>query len=153
MSNPDRTQPAESTPATESKSIPERKPGRSFTDPQRPLGEEIIEHADPFGGDEDEGLYGRAEDHPRLGHGVAESARCVAVLRKAEELMAAGNPSGETEEGRRRALELACGRCGVKIDEYDYLVETYEDLKALHRKVMEAARLRAMKIGSFGRDW
>jgi hypothetical protein len=121
-------------------SFPERKPGRSFTDPRRPLGEDVIERADPHGGDPEEGVYGRSSVHPTSGHGVAERAKCVAVLRKAEELMASGNPKGDTEEGRRRALELAAGRVGVSMEEYDRFVKGDEELEALAAAVMEAAQ-------------
>ena len=122
--------------------VAERKPGRSFTDPGRALGEDLIERADRFGGDPEEGVYGRAAEHYARGHGVAERAKGVAVLRKAEELMASGNPGGHTEAGRRRALELAAGRTGLKIEEYDRIVEGDEELKALESVVMEAARSR-----------
>jgi hypothetical protein len=120
-----------------------RKPGRSFTDPRKPLGEEVIERASALGGDPEEGVYGRAADHPRIGHGVAERAKAVAVLRKAEELMASGNPSGQTEFGRRRALELAAGRLGLSLHEYDKLVRGDDELTALEAEVLEAARTRA----------
>ena len=120
-----------------------RQPGRSFTDPRRPLGEDLIERTDPYGGDSDEGVYGRASEHPHSVHGVAERAKCVAVLRKAEELMASGNPPGNTEEGRRRALELASGRVGLTIGEYDRLKDGDEEIEALHAAVMNAARERA----------
>lgn len=125
---------------------PDRKPGRSFTDPRRPLGEDLIERSDPQGGDADESFYGRAADHARVGHGVADRARCVAVLRKAEELMASGNPPGDTEGGRRRALELAAGRCGVKIELYDRVVDEDEELSSLQAAVMNAAAQRQIKI-------
>jgi len=118
----------------------DRKPGRSFSDPSRPMGEDVIERADPLGGSADEGVYGRAPIHEKIGHGVAERARAVSVLRKAEELMASGNPSGATEDGRRRAIELACGRAGVKIDEYDAMVASDEEIRSLHEAVMNAAR-------------
>src|SRR4051812_47328443 len=85
----------------------ERKPGRSFSDPSRALGEDLLERSDPRGGDEDEGVYGRAPEHYRSGHGVSDRAKCVAVLRKADELMFENNPPGDTEENQRRALELA----------------------------------------------
>ena len=124
--------------------IPERQPGRSFTDPRRPLGEDVIERADAMGGDPEEGVYGRASEHYRIGHGVPERAKCVAVLRKAEELMATGNPPGDTEEGQRRALELAAGRCGIKIAEYDRLVDGDEEIQALPAAVMAAARQRTL---------
>lgn len=118
----------------------ERKPGRSFTDPRRPLGEELIDRAARLGGDFDEGLYGRAPDHYRFGLGVPECAKGVAVLRKAEELMYAGNPPGDTAQNRRRALELAAGRCGVKVEEYDRIVESDEELMSLEAEVMDFAR-------------
>lgn len=124
----------------------ERKPGREFTDPRRPLGQDLIERSDPFGGDPEEGVYGRAPEHFRSGHGVAERAKGVAVLRKADELMGADNPSGATEEGRRRAIELACGRCGVHIDEYYRILEGDEELKDLEAAVMQAAAVRASRL-------
>lgn len=117
----------------------ERKPGRSFSDHNRPLGEDLIERGDPNGGDPEEGVYGRASEHFKGGHGVPERAKGVAVLRKAEELMASGNPSGDTKAGRRRAIELACGRCGVLVEEYDRYVRDDEELRALHETVMAAS--------------
>jgi hypothetical protein len=124
----------------------ERKPGRSFTDPRRPLGQDLLEGTDPFGGDPEEGVYGRASEHIRIGHGVAERAKCVAVLRKVDELMAENNPPGDTEENQRRALELACGRCGVLIEEYDAILDTDEELQALEAEVLTAASARARQI-------
>jgi len=140
MSNHDREQAA----------VPpgflERKPGRSFSDPRRPLGEELITRTDPHGGDPEEGVYGRASEHYREGHGIAERAKCVAVLRKADELMAENNPPGDTEANQRRALELACGRCGVKVEEYDRIVDGDEEVRDLENAVLEAARLRAQLL-------
>lgn len=124
----------------------EHRAGRSFTDPKRPLGEGLIERADPFGGDPEEGVYGRSERAADIGHGVAERAKGVSVLRKAEELMASGNPDGSTEDGRRRAIELACGRVGVKIDEFDRIVAHDPELHALMTNVMEAARTHALRM-------
>ena len=126
--------------------ILDRKPGRSFTDPSRPLGQDLIERTDPFGGDPEEGVYGRSPEHFRVGHGVPERAKCVAVLRKADELMYENNPPGDTEESQRRALELACGRCGVKVEEYDRLVEEDEEIRALEAVVLEAARQRSVLL-------
>lgn len=125
---------------------PRRKAGRSFTDPDRPLGEGTLERSSPFGGDEDQSTYGRVPVHPRLGRGLADRAKVIAVLRKAEEFMASGDPAGDTEEGRRRALELACGRCGVTIPEYEGIVDGDEELRALEASVMDAARRRATEI-------
>ncbi|MBX3201330.1 MAG: hypothetical protein KF894_24555 [Labilithrix sp.] len=126
--------------------ILERPPGRSFSDPRRPLGEDLIERAGQHGGDPEEGFYGRASEHFRDGNGVPERAKCVAVLRKADELMAENNPPGDTAENQRRALELACGRCGVHVDEYDRLVEGDEEVRALEAVVLQAAHLRALLL-------
>lgn len=120
----------------------DRKPGRSFSDPSRPLGEELIERAEEHGGDPEEEVYGRAPEHFRQGHGVPERAKCVAVLRKADELMAENNPPGDTDENQRRALELACGRVGVKVEEYDRLVDGDEEVRALEALVLDAAYRR-----------
>jgi hypothetical protein len=133
---------------TSEKTMPDRLPGRSFTDPRKALGDDVIERGDPLGGDADEGVYGRASDHVRSGHGVAERAKAVSVLRKAEELMASGNPSGDSEDGRRRAIELACGRAGVRIEEFDRYVKGDEELEAMMATVMEAARQRATKFAA-----
>jgi hypothetical protein len=119
-----------------------RKPGRSFIDPQKPLGDTLIEGTSAPNGDPEESVYGRVSDHPRAGHGVAERAKAVAVLRKAEELMASGNPSGETEGGRHRALELAAGRVGLKLREYERIVRGDDELRALETRVLDAAKNR-----------
>lgn len=129
--------------AASEREILARKPGRSFSDPERPLGEELLARTATHGGDPEEGVYGRAPEHFRLGEGLAERAKGVAVLRKADELMSQNNPPGDTEENQRRALELACGRCGVKVEEYDRLVDKDEALRELENAVLEAARQRA----------
>jgi hypothetical protein len=134
------------SPDSQPTTLPEHRAGRSFTDPSRPLGEGLIERADPRGGDPNEGVYGRATRAADIGHGVAERAKGVSVLRKAEELMASGNPDGGTEDGRRRALELACGRVGVTLDYFDRLVNQDPELQALLTNVMEAARTHSLKI-------
>ncbi len=137
MNNQDRDQTADARETLE------RKPGRSFSNPERPLGEELLSSTDPHGGDPEEGVYGRAPEHFRVGHGLAERAKGVAVLRKADELMAENNPPGDTEQNQRRALELACGRCGVKVEEYDKILDDDAELRELENKVLEAARLRS----------
>ena len=130
----------------DSQKAPEHRAGRSFTDPSRPLGEGLIERADPRGGDPNEGVYGRAVRAADIGHGVAERAKGVSVLRKAEELMASGNPDGGTEDGRRRAIELACGRCGVDLREFDRIVALDAELQDLMTNVMQAADTHALKM-------
>jgi hypothetical protein len=121
-----------------------RKPGRSFDDPSRPLGEEIVEEAtEDDNAPLEEGIYGRAKTaHPPSGHGagVAERAKAVAVLRKAEEFLYTSNPP---PTDMRRALELAAGRIALTIEEYDRIVESDEELQALERKVLEDAAQRA----------
>lgn len=128
------------------KTLPERLPGRSFSDPRKPLGDGIIERADPLGGDPNEGVYGRVNESADIGHGVAERAKAVSVLRKAEELMASGNPDGGTDAGFRHAIELACGRCGVLIPEFDKIIDRDEELRDLMANVREAARQHAVKL-------
>lgn len=98
----------------------DRKPGRSFTDPQVPLGEDVIARGEPV-------------------NGVADRARAVGVLRKAEELMASDNPSGCTPEGQRKALELACWRAGVTVDEYRSIYDREPEIQELERAIMDAA--------------
>jgi len=111
-------------------SVNDRKPGRSFSDHSRPLGEDLISRGDPI-------------------NGVADRARAVSVLRKAEELMASNNPSGATAEGRRHALELAATRVGVKIAEYESISKHDHEVQDLERQVMqEAASAFAQKTGN-----
>jgi len=117
--------PQEANPANE------RKPGRSFSDNSRPLGEDLIARAEPL-------------------NGVADRAKAVSVLRKAEELMASNNPSGATPAGRRSALELACWRVGVKVDEYEAISKHDLEVQDLERQVMnEAGSSNAQKTGNF----
>lgn len=96
-----------------------RKPGRSFDDPSKSLGTDIVKRAPDVG----------AKDT-----GVADRAKAVGVLRKAEEFMATDNPSDP-----QRALELAAGRLGLKIEEYRAIVDADDELLALEAKVLNAA--------------
>lgn len=104
-------------PAPETHRAEERPPGRSFEDPSRPLGEDAIGAKDVD---------------------VADRAKVVGVLRKADELMANEIPSGRTREGVRRALELAAGRVGLSLKEYDAIVRSDDELMELERKVLAA---------------
>jgi hypothetical protein len=112
-----------------------RKPGRDFTDPDKPLGADVIER----GGeniDRESGIYGHTHAHNiHGGAGVADRAHAVAVMRKAEELMATDNPP---PEDFRRALELAAGRVGLTIEEYDDLIASDDELADLEHKVLHA---------------
>ena len=109
-----------------------RKPGRSFDDPSKPLGKDIVERAPDIGANLEGGAYGRAEDGAK-DTGVADRAKAVAVLRKAEEFIATDNPSDP-----KRALELGAGRVGLTYDEYRAIVDADSELLALEAKVLRA---------------
>ena len=115
-----------------------RKPGRSFDHPDRPLGEDAIESAPEIGANIEAGVYGRAAVGDARGPGLADRAKAVSVLRKAEEFMATNNPSPRTPAGMRRALELAAGRVGLTIQEYEDIVRADPELQELERKVLAA---------------
>jgi hypothetical protein len=112
----------------------DRKPGRSFNDPNRPMGEALLDGTGPSGTIKED--FTAREVQASVPHnGVAERAKVIGVLRKAEELMAEGNlPKGEATP--RRALELAAGRVGLIIEEYDALVKGDPELAELERKVL-----------------
>lgn len=109
-----------------------RKPGRSFDDPSKALGQDTVERANPNGANLHSGVYGRAEDDAK-DTGVADRAKAVGVLRKAEEFMATNNPADP-----QRALELAAGRIGLTFEEYRAIVDADEELQALEAKVLGA---------------
>lgn len=135
-SNPDIT--ANDNPAPDS-----RKPGRSFEHHDRPLGEDLLAKSPPSTTQPD---VGDANGRTTRGHappnGVAERAKAIGVMRKAEELMASEIPPPSDAAHIRRAFELAAGRLGLKIAEYDVLVKDDPELEALHAKVVAAALAR-----------
>jgi hypothetical protein len=94
-----------------------RPPGRDFDDPRKPLGAEFLDHSAP--------------------ESVADRTKAVAILRKAEEFMRTNNPPATDMAGARRALELAAGRMGLKIGEYDAIVREDPELQALEQRVLE----------------
>lgn len=116
----------------------ERKPGRSFEDPSKPLGQELLERSglsDTIAED----FRSREDQSGGLHHGVAERAKAIGVLRKADELIAEGNlPHGQWNKDR--ALELAAGRVGLTIGEYRALVKGDPELEELERQVLASAR-------------
>jgi hypothetical protein len=124
----------------------EHIPGRSFEHPERPFGDELLEQSMPSNESPEGGFYGRSSvGAPHEGarvHGVAERAKAIAVMRKADELMATDNPPATSPENVRRALELASGRVGLKIEEYDALVRGDPELVQLERQVIENALRR-----------
>ena len=116
-----------------------RQPGRSFENPDRPLGEEILEHSGPSSTSASEDFRSREKQAAARHKGVAERAKVIAVLRKLEDLVAERNlPHGQ--ETPRRALELAAGRVGLTLAEYQALVSGDPELVELEQKVLEAVR-------------
>jgi len=111
-----------------------RKPGRSFEDPNRTMGEALLEGTGPSHTVPED--FRRREQQANVPqNGVAERAKVIGVLRKAEELMAEGNlPRGQ--ETPRRALELAAGRVGLTIHEYEALVKGDAELLELQHRVL-----------------
>lgn len=103
-----------------------RQPGRSFENHRRPLGDDLVEAA-------------QREGSPLS---VTERAKAVAVLRKADEFMATENPPPDDAWSIRRAIELAAGRVGVDLHEFDAIVRKDPELAALERRLMvdDAAR-------------
>jgi hypothetical protein len=78
----------------------------------------------------DAGLYGRAGPG-NAGDIVANRAKAIGVIRKAQEFLATSNPS-EPE----RALELAAGRLGLTYEEYKELVDADPELADLERSLV-----------------
>jgi hypothetical protein len=115
----------------------QRKPGRSFDDPSRPMGEKLIQQVPENSSAPEGGVYGRATEYGPRPVSVADRAKAVSVLRKSEEFMRTHNPPATTPEGMRRALELAAGRVGLTIEEYDEIVKHDPEMKELERQVLE----------------
>ena len=125
---------------------PKRDAGRSLDDPSRPLGEDILQRSVQTVAPTRENFHDRARQAAEQAavdrFGVAERAKVIGVLRKAEELMSTANPSPDTDAGVRRALELACGRVGLTYPEYRALADHDPDLVDLERSVIADARRR-----------
>lgn len=129
------------------KPISERKPGRSFRDAERPLGEALLERSARTTAPTQEDFASRERQTARQvaanPGGVAERAKVIGVLRKAEEFMSTSNPHPGTPQGVRRALELAAGRAGLTYAEYRILVDADPELAVLEQQVVDDARRRA----------
>jgi len=125
-----------------SQELQDRKPGRSFEDPKRPLGEEVLEHTEASNPAANEDFRSGEAQVDTQQHGLAERAKAISVLRKAEELIATNNPPCEDEAGLTRCFELAAGRVGLTIGEYDALVKGDPEILALEAQVKDAARAR-----------
>jgi hypothetical protein len=115
----------------------QRKPGRSFDDPSRPMGEKLIQQVPENSSAPEGGVYGRAAEYGPRPVSVADRAKAVSVLRKSEEFMRTHNPPATTPEAMRRALELAAGRVGLTIEEYDEIVKHDPEMQELERRVLE----------------
>lgn len=113
----------------------DRKPGRSFDDPSKPMGEGILERSAASDTAPHEDFRPREEQAEAAHNGVAERAKVIAVLRKADELIAEGNLP-ENDASPQRALELAAGRVGLTIEEYRALVKGDRELEELEAKVL-----------------
>ncbi|MBX3187873.1 MAG: universal stress protein [Labilithrix sp.] len=124
----------------------ERPPGRSFVDPSRPLGAELLERSAPTSPPTEENFRDRARQAADQAEadrrGVAERAKVIGVLRKAEELMSTSNPPPNNEVDARRALELAGGRLGLTYPEYRAITDADPELVELERRVLNDARRR-----------
>ncbi|HSO38779.1 MAG TPA: hypothetical protein VLT33_39890 [Labilithrix sp.] len=118
----------------------ERKPGRSFEDHDKALGQELLDRSPQLNTAANEDFRPREAQADMPENGIAERAKVVAVLRKAEELIATANPPAEDEGGLRRCFELAAGRVGLTFPEYEALLNGDAELLALEKKVLDAAR-------------
>jgi len=120
----------------------DRKPGRSFDNPNEPLGQGTIERSAQSDSNANEDFRSREAQADMPYNGVAERAKAIAVLRKFEELTADNNPTAFDEATLRTAHELAAGRVGLTFPEYQALVKGDAELEALEKKVLDAARDR-----------
>lgn len=127
----------------------ERKPGRSFEDPSRPLGEALLEHSKPGVAPTVEDFRSRVAQAREQGEadrgGVAERAKVIGVLRKAEELMASPRHAPQREADLERALDVAAHDVGLTLDEYRALIEGDSELVALEKQVLDDARHRWLR--------
>ena len=122
-----------------------RKPGRSFDDPEKPLGQDLLDRTPQRNTEANEDFRPREAQADMPQNGVAERAKVVAVLRKADEFIATANPPASDEAGLRRCMELAAGRVGLTFPEYEALLKGDDELLALESKVLDAARANFTK--------
>jgi hypothetical protein len=117
----------------------DRKPGRSFDDHEKPLGEGLLERSGTSGTPKED-FKARENQTDVPVNGVAERAKVVSVLRKFEDLVSEGNPPAHDEASMHRAFCLAAGRVGLTIDEYRNLVKNDPELIALEKQVLDDRR-------------
>lgn len=77
---------------------------------------------------------------------MADRAKAILVLRKAEEFMRTSDLAGVTPQitPQRvvRALDLAAHHMGVKLSEYDAIVSRDPELRDLERRMIDNIRRR-----------
>lgn len=124
----------------------ERLPGRSFQDHARPLGEALIESAAQTVAPTVETLESPLKQTTRQGAadrgGVAQRAKVISVLRKAEEFIHTTEAPDDEQATLRRALELASGRIGMTYQEYRVLTDADPELVQLEHEVLADAHRR-----------
>lgn len=76
---------------------------------------------------------------------MAERAKVIGVLRKAEELMAAPKYAPESEADIERALDVAAHDVGLTLGEYRALMVGDTELVALEKQVLDEARRRWLR--------
>jgi hypothetical protein len=127
----------------------ERKPGRSFEDPSRPLGEVLLERSKLGVAPTVEDFRSRVAQAREQGvadrGGVAERAKVIGVLRKAEELMAASKHAPQSEADLERSLDVAAHDVGLTLGEYRALMEGDAEVVALEKQVLDDARRRWLR--------
>ncbi len=127
----------------------DRKPGRSFEAPSRPLGEELLEHSTRGVAPTVEDFRDRVAQAREQGGadrgGVAERAKVIGVLRKAEEIMAALEYAPQSEADLERTLDVAAHDVGLTLGEYRALMEGDTELVALEKQVLDEARRRWLR--------
>ena len=118
----------------------DRKPGRSFENPELPLGQELLEQSGPSDPRANEDFRSREAQADMPHNGVAERAKAVSVMRLAEELIATHNPGANDDASLERCFDLAGGRLGLKPEEYASLIKDDPELIHLDSQVRDAAR-------------
>jgi len=133
----DTTEHIEQPPASQGA----RKPGRSFEDPEKPLGAELLERSGPSR-EIPEDLRDRVAQAAATSNGVAERAKAIGVLRKLEEIIAYATEPVDAKDPIDAALHVAARSVGLTYDEYRALVDKDPELVALEVRVVESTKMR-----------
>ena len=118
----------------------DRKPGRSFEAPSRPLGEELLEHSTLGVAPTVEDFRNRVAQAREQGGadrgGVAERAKVIGVLRKAEEIMAALEYAPQSEADLERTLNITAHNIKLTLNEYQTLIKNNTKLITLKKQIL-----------------